>query len=279
MHIEVSHSTLGATVTEVDLTAEFDVADAEEIRSALDDRGVLAFPGQHLDDEGLKRVASLWAPPQPHPVAEFVGGSEVIGVVFNDADHPPAEGGDSTWHTDYSFNPEIPDVAVLRSVTAPSSGGNTVWADARAAAASLEPATRERVETMVGHHDPGPRFVHEMTVRMGEEIGARVGARFGFGYRHPVISAHPRTGDPLLFVNPGYTRYLIGVAEDDPLLGELFAAFGDPNFQFEHAWTEGDVVIWDEHRTVHRGPNDFGTQRRELHRCTAGHQAPVAAIR
>ena len=112
---------------------------------------------------------------------------------------------------------------------------------------------------------------------MGDEIADRVAERFGGGHEHPVVTHHPRTGVPLLFVNPGYTRSIAGLDEADSadLLAELFAAFAEPSRQFTRQWSEGDVVIWDEHRTVHRGPNDFGTATRELHRCTAGRIRPT----
>ncbi len=276
MEVVVSATSLGATVTGVDLSVAVDDDEAAEIRALLDDRGVLAFPGQHLDDDGLKRVAAMWAEPQPHPVVEFLGGSDVIGVVFNDADHPPASGGDSAFHTDYSFCAEIPDVAVLRSVTAPPVGGATTWSDAVAACGSLDPELRDRLLTLRAHHDPGPRFLLEMEVRLGAELAARTDERFGSGSEHPIIATHPRTGSELLFVNAGYTRSIVGLsdAESTQLLDRLLGAFDDPDTTFEHRWSEGDVVIWDEHRTVHRGPDDFAPHARELHRCTAGRRAP-----
>lgn len=276
--IESSPATLGAVVSDVTLAELADDHPAvADIRNLLDERGVVAFPGQHLDDEGLENVASWWAPPQPHPVVEFLGGNDVIGVVFNDVDHPPAEGGDSSFHTDYSFDSHIPSIAVLTSVTAPSVGGATTWSDAVGAFGALASPTAARVGSLTALHDPGPRFRLEMEVRMGAEIADSVAERFGSGHEHPIVGHHPRTGEPLLFVNPGYTRRVVGLEDDESseLLAELFAAFVEPSRQFTHQWTEGDVVIWDEHRTVHRGPNDFGTATRELHRCTAGRIRPT----
>ena len=274
-----SGSSIGATVEGLSL-ADLTEESAARLRDLLDQYGVLALPGQHLDDESLARVASVWAAPEPHPVVAFLGGTDVIGVVFNDADHPPADIGDSSFHTDYSFNNEIPDVAVLQSVIAPPIGGATRWADAVAALERLEPDVRARLDRLTARHDPGPRFVYEMEVRMGAELAERVGERFGAGVDHPVVARHPRTGAPLLFVNAGYTRHLNGVSAEESaaLLDRLLAIFDDPGIQFEHHWTAGDVVIWDEHRTVHRGPSDFGTHTRELHRCTAGRTAPAPPL-
>ena len=273
-------STIGAEVTGADLSAGISEELAAEIRTALDERGVLVFTGQDaVDDEAQKRIASIWAVPKPHPVVEFLGSDEVIGVVYNDADHPPAKGGDSSFHTDYSFNFEIPDVAVLRPVVIPPVGGATLWSDARAALGSLDGDLVDELRGRVAHHDMGPGFRREMEARFGVEVADRLDARFGAGYRHPMVAVHPRTGDELLFVNAGFTRHVIGLPEDrsDALLSRLFEAFTDPAISFSRAWRPGDVAVWDEHRTVHCGPDDFAPHARKLHRCTAGHRRPMAS--
>ena len=278
--ISPADSTIGAEVAGADLAADISEELATEIRTALDERGVLVFAGQDaVDDEAQKRIASIWAAPQPHPVVEYLGSDEVIGVVYNDADHPPAAGGDSSFHTDYSFNPEIPDVAVLRPVVIPPVGGATLWSDARAALASLDDELVDELRGRVAHHDMGPGFRREMEARFGTEVADKLDARFGAGYRHPIVAVHPRTGDELLFVNAGFTRHVIGLPADgsDALLARLFEAFTDPAISFSRSWRPGDVAVWDEHRTVHRGPNDFAPHARTLHRCTAGSRRPEAS--
>ena len=278
--VSPSESTIGAIVSGVDLAADIGDADAAAIRDALDERGVLIFEGQHaVDDEAQKRIASLWGVPRPHPVVEFMGGTDVIGVVYNDADHPPKENGDASFHTDYSFNHEIPDIAVLRTVVEPPVGGATAWADARAALTTLDDQDVRNLRGRVAHHDMGPGFRAEMEARFGSETADQIHARFGIGYRHPVVALHPRTGDQLLFVNAGYTRYVVGLPPDrsEALLRRLFDAFTDPAIGFAHRWRPGDVAVWDEHRTVHRGPSDFAPHARKLHRCTAGARRPQAS--
>ena len=281
LSISPADSTIGAEVLGADLSADIGEELAAEIRAALDDYGVLVFVGQHaVDDEVQKRIAAIWAAPQPHPIVEFLGSDEVMGVVFNDADHPPSAGGDSSFHTDYSFNPEIPDVAVLRPVVIPPVGGATLWSDARAALAGLDDDLVDGLRGRVAHHDMGPGFRREMEARFGNEVADRLDARFGAGYRHPIVAVHPRTADELLFVNAGFTRYVVGLprTRSDALLSRLFESFADPAISFSHSWRPGDVAVWDEHRTVHRGPNDFAPHARKLHRCTAGRRRPMASI-
>ena len=54
----------------------------------------------------------------------------------------------------------------------------------------------------------------------------------------------------------------------------LFAHLRDPAFHYRHRWRAGDMVMWDEHATVHMGPNDFHPAHRKLSRVTAGHRTP-----
>jgi len=104
-------------------------------------------------------------------------------------------------------------------------------------------------------------------------------SNFGASCRNPIVAVHPRTGDELLFVNAGFTRYVLGLprARSDALLSRLLEAFADPAISFSRRWRPGDVAVWDEHRTVHRGPNDFAPHARKLHRCTAGSRRPTAS--
>lgn len=275
MRIEPTETTLGAVVTGIDLRNDVSEAVAEELRAALDDRGVLALPRQDLNDDDLVRVGRIWGDAFVHPITELLGGTEVVGTIINDGDRPATDVGALGFHTDYTYNPTIPDVALLRSVVAPPRGGNTVWADTRAAAERLTPELKDQLVGVTAYHDVGDGMLQALKDRFDATTVTRFDDRFGEGQHHPVLARHPRTDDELLFVNWGFTRRLVG-HEDGQLLDELFAQFGDPAIQYEHSWSEGDLVIWDEHRTVHRGPADFGTHLRELHRCTVGRSAPTA---
>lgn len=278
MQLTAAPSTIGGTVTGVDLTGSVDDETAEFLRAALADRGVLVCPGQPVDDEAQQRVAALWADVAPHPILEFLGGAEPMSVVFNDADHPPRGEGDTVFHTDYSFNGEVPRVAVLRATVIPPVGGATTWSDTRAAWADVSDPDRATVRNHRAHHDMGPGFARELEVRFGPELTERVVERFGPGVDHPMVVRHPHTGDELLYVNPGFTRHVVDMAPDESadLLARLFALCAEPHRTFTHQWRPDDLVIWDEQRTVHRGPADFAPHARELRRCTAGRWVPTA---
>ena len=245
---------------------------------ALAERHVLVLDLQELTDEQHQALATVWGTPQPHPVSAWMGSDEVMAYVANDEDNPPL--GDSDFHTDYTFNDEIATVAVLQAQTVTTRGGDTVWSDTRAAFEALSPSFQEYLGTLRAHHTLGPRFAEVMRRRYGDEVADRVVERFGPGAEHPVVVAHPVTGRPCLFVNPGYTDEIIGLApkESAALLGFLFDHLNSPQFHYRHHWHVGDVVIWDEVATVHQGPDDFWPERRVLRRVTVGKLAPIAAF-
>ena len=118
-----------------------------------------------------------------------------------------------------------------------------------------------------------------MAIDYGDESGGAVANRFAEGCTHPIVAVHPRTGDELLFASPRFTSYVVGLADadSDDLLQRLFAVLDRPELQFVHPWRMGDVVVWDEHRLMHRAPNDYGAHDRELRRCSAGRRRPTPA--
>ena len=156
-------------------------------------------------------------------------------------------------------------------------GGDTVWANAGAAYDALSPRMQEFLLGLTARHDAGEKFWFEMRRTLGEEPAQRARDHFG-GNSHPIIAAHPITGRPLLFVNPGYTVAVneLGDREGAGLLRLLFEHIGDPSFHYKHRWQPGDVVIWDEHLVTHMGPGDFYPAHRRLVRVTAGQRAPIA---
>jgi taurine dioxygenase len=269
-------SSIGASISGVQLSAATD-EELELIQWALLEHHVVFLRDQDLNDDSHEAFASRWGEPIPSPVVAHFGGAQTMGVVYNDEQHPPATEGEG-WHTDHSWASYVPDAAVLRAVTVPPAGGDTLWTDINAAYLALSPRLQGFLSGLTARHDPGERFELEMRARMPDELVDEVMPHFP-GVDHPVIVAHPVTGQPGVFVNPGYTRKINGLNADESatLLRMLFDLIGQPEFVCRFRWETGSVAIWDEHATLHRGPQDFGLARRELHRFTIGATEPVAS--
>ncbi len=266
--------TIGARVEGLDLTRIDDRA-ADVLRMALRDHHLLVMDRSPMTDDEHRMLASVFGSPTLHPVAAWMGSTEEVAYVTNDADNPPI--GDSDFHTDYTFNDEIAAVAVLQAQVVTSRGGDTIWADSHAALDALSPSLRGYLETLEAHHTLGPRFAEVMRRRYDDDTAIGVIEQFG-GSAHPVVVRHPETGRPALFVNPGYTDHVVGLnpKESDALLGLLFEHLATPRFLYRHHWQVDDIVIWDEVATVHQGPDDFFPERRVLRRICSGQVVPRA---
>lgn len=267
-------SSIGAEIRGVDLASCTD-DDLTAIQWALLEHHVVFLREQHLDDAAHEEFARRWGEPIPNPIMANLDAPPTIGVVYNDAEHLPDRDGEG-WHTDHSWASYIPDIAILRSITAPPSGGDTMWCSIAGAHDSLSPRLQTFLSGLTARHDPGERFALEMRERMAPDLADRLLAAFP-GVDHPVIVTHPVTGRRGVFVNPGYTRRINEVhpAESDVLLRMLFDAVTHPDLVCRLRWREGDVAIWDEHATLHRGPTDFAPARRELRRFTVGANVPT----
>lgn len=266
-------SSLGARIEGVDLRAPLSDRQFDEVHRALLDHLVVFLPSQPLSDQQQKDFAGRFATCHPHPVRAMLGQTETLNLVENHKDKPPQQ--DQSWHTDYSFHREIPDVAVLRSEIVPPVGGDTLWANMYAAFEALSKPLQSFLEGLSAFHPVSPKFVFEYRRMLGDEAADRIAENFP-GAEHPVVATHPETGRKALFVNPGYTGNIVGLhrKESDALLGFLYAHIDSPSFHVRHRWQPDDVAVWDERCTLHQGPNDFHPHHRRLRRVTAGSQAP-----
>jgi taurine dioxygenase len=275
--VEPLTSTLGARIAGLDLVGADDVQ-CHEIRDALSEYGVLVFPDQIMTAQEQCKFTARFGPSHGHPVREYILGrpDDPLSLVENYADKPPQD--EQSFHTDYSFNTVVPDLAVLRAEIVPPTGGDTIWSSSVAAYEALSETIKAILQGLVAVHEAGERFWFEYARTLGDEV---VGpARKAFpGAQHPVVETHPLTGRELLFVNAGYTVRIVGLSprENRAVLGLLFDQLRDPAFHYRHKWRLGDVVMWDEHSTQHMGPHDFYPHARRLTRVTAGHREPQHA--
>jgi taurine dioxygenase len=269
IRVEPVTSALGARVFGVAAADGVSDAQLEELRAALAEHLVLFLPAQDLDDETHSAFTGRFGPLSGHPVNEYLGNTELVGTIGTEV---------SGFHTDYSFHDELPEVAVLRAVTVPTRGGDTMWANMCAVHDALSPGMREFLVGLDAVHDHGAGFEAVIRQRYGAEAADRLMERFG-GSTHPLVIVHPATGRSSLFVSPGYTRRIVGLSEgeSDAILAYLFGLLAQPRFVCRYHWAPGDVAIWDERVTLHMGEGADPSERREMRRFIAGQSPPVAA--
>lgn len=175
--------------------------------------------------------------------------------------------GPLSFHSDLTYTSSPPHVLSLYAVELPSTGGETRFANAARALATLPSHLRAEIDGRWARHvfNAG---IDEYGGRYREhELGTRY-----FAAEHPMVRANPRTGRDALFVNQLLTDRVLGLdpAASDALLDALFAhLYADDNV-YVHQWRPHDLVIW-ENQEVQHARSDFDrSQRRRLRRVIAG---------
>jgi alpha-ketoglutarate-dependent taurine dioxygenase len=273
-------ATLGAIVTGVDLANLDDVVWAEIERAFLA-YAVLIFPRQHLSDTAQigfgRRFGSI-----EHLVADReivpISNQRADGMLMKDDEHGmQLMRGNEGWHTDSSYMPLAAKASVLSAHVVPAAGGQTEWADMRAAYDALDELTKARVAMLSAYHS-----LYYSQGRIGHK--AAVGSSYGFHTDEPplrpLVKVHPVTGRKSLFIG----RHAYGIPglapeESEKLLDELVTFACQAPRTYSHAWQPGDVVVWDNRCVLHRArPFDHREPRVMKHTRVSGEPASELAV-
>src|SRR5262252_958066 len=278
MAIEVSalHPTLGARVRDVDLTRPVPPEVFAEVEAAFARYAVLVFPEQPVTDEQQLVFSRLFGPLEVNP--NYAGAKMRLRSDVADISNLDAEGrvlarddrrnlfnlGNQLWHTDSSFKRIPAKCSLLSARELPMGGGETEFADLRAAWDALPEARKRQLQGLVVEHS---------IFRSRSQIGFADFNDEVFRQLPPVPQAlvrhHRYSGRTSLYL-ASHASHVIGwpVEEGRALIEELVAFATRPQFVYQHRWTVGDLVIWDNRCTMHRGRPYDDTQRRVLHRTT-----------
>jgi alpha-ketoglutarate-dependent taurine dioxygenase len=276
--------TFGAIVTGVDLR-DLDDAAFAEVRTAFLEHGLLVFPGQHLDEPASAAFGRRWgelefggqpmANQRKHRDGTY---GEILDI---DSQMMRTNLGNETWHTDSTYKPLSSKCAMLSAVILPDEGGQTEFADQRAAYAALDDATRTRIASLAAYHSTNYSQANDLgdfPSSTGE--GAYGTVYHGEAYLRPLVKVHPDTGVPNLFVG----RHAFGIPglsrdESRELLRSLIEfVVSDPRRVYLHEWTPGETVFWDNRFVLHRArPYDYTKPRYLIGTRVAGDAASELA--
>ncbi len=182
--------------------------------------------------------------------------------------------GNRLWHTDSSFQDPIARYSMLSAKEVPTSGGETEYADMRAAYDAFPDALKAEIAELRAFHS----IIYSRSTIGFTDFTDAERAMFP-GAEHPLVRVHPGSRRRSVYI-ASHASHVIGwpVAEGRILLRELMALATLPQFVYRHLWRVGDFVIWDNRCTMHRGlPFDESTQRRDLRRVTTVDAAPALA--
>jgi alpha-ketoglutarate-dependent taurine dioxygenase len=273
LDVRLLSGTIGAEIRGLDLRAVSDDAVAN-IRSVWLARKVVFFPDQNLAPDTHMAFASRFgelteAHPVLPPMAEHPHIHQIDYAEQRDVMGPAPRDRGLDWHTDVTFMARPPMATILRVVTVPEAGGDTMWSDQVAAFEGLSPTMQTFVSSLTAVHDARSAFSATLEKEGGghwdgEEITELVPVR------HPVVRTHPETGTRSLYVNSMFTSHIaeLDPAESAVLLRFLYQHSVRPVYTVRHHWRAGDVAMWDNRSTQHAVVGDFGTQDRVIQRVT-----------
>lgn len=264
---------IGAEVSGVKLGRALDSATVAEIRSALLAHKVLFFRDQsHLNDNEQEEFGRLLGAPFNHPTVPVENGTDHIFNVKSDGERAANQ-----WHTDITFVDAYPQISILRGITIPSVGGDTVWANTAAAYNDLPEPIRALADRLWALHTnkfdyAAPPTSEKSSLNFHRDIFSST----VFETEHPVVRVHPETGEKTIVLG-NFVQRILGVSRDDS--AHIFQILQSYITRLENtvrwSWTPGDVAIWDNRATQHYGIGDFN-EPRELHRVTIEGDVPVS---
>lgn len=267
----------GAAVHGIDLRRPLDADTVARLRRAWLAHQVLAFPDQELSLEDLERIALHFGPYGADPFFGSVPGHPHIAQVRRDADEKTKIFAE-TWHSDWSFLPQPPQATLLYGNVIPPVGGDTLFANQYAAWEALSPAMQALLRDKQGIHSARRGYARDGMY--GErDAGRSMAIRYGDDalatQTHPIARVHPETGRTALFVSPGYTIGIEGMADAQaqPLLMELFRHQVRDDFVYRHRWQPGMLLMWDNRCVIHAATGGYDGHARLLHRITLAERA------
>jgi alpha-ketoglutarate-dependent taurine dioxygenase len=272
--------TLGACVTGVDLRT-LTKAEWPVIAQAFAEHALLVFPAQHLDDDAQLEFARRFG-----EIEVLVEGKTTIAISNRGEQGQPLRDdsvfmqllrGNEGWHTDSSYMPLAAKASVLSARVVPEAGGETEWADMRAAYDALDVDMQARLERLSAFHS---LFYSQSRIGAVAKVGDYYGFNAGDAPRRPLVKVHPETGRRALFIGrhacniPGMES-----AESEAFLDALMDFACRAPRVYRHRWQAGDIVVWDNRCLLHRArPYDYHEPRVMMHTRIRGNPDTESAL-
>lgn len=252
--------TIGAEITGADLTKPLSEKQRDEINAALLKWKVLFFRAQHMNhDQHIAFSRQFGECTTAHPV--YGGGTEEYPEIYTidrDRRNKRYKGADvihpwTGWHADVTPAINPPKISILRGEQMPPYGGDTQFADMVLAYYALSETMRNFIDGLRCIH----RYQGNAAVGINKEYLETINRTLLIS-EHPMVRIHPETGEKVLYVVPGFVESIVDLTptESQALLALLKTHAARPEFNVRFRWGSGDVAMWDNRQTVHRGPKD-----------------------
>ena len=280
---------IGGEVSGVDLRQPLAAGDVAAVDAGMAEHAVLVFPGQEITDEQQaafsRNFGSLELPGRISNItkeSERRLGPEMADVSNLDQGHKPFARddrrrmfnlGNRLWHSDSSFKAIPAKYSLLSGRIVTEEGGNTEFADMRAAWDALDDRTKSLIEDMVCEHS----LLYSRGALGFDDLTEEEKKNFT-PVRQRLVRTHPVSGRKSLYLS-AHIGQIIGWPRPEAmcLIRDLTEHATRPEFVYVHKWTQYDLVVWDNRSTMHRvrAFDDVG-QVRDMRRTTVAGDAPTA---
>jgi alpha-ketoglutarate-dependent 2,4-dichlorophenoxyacetate dioxygenase len=227
-------------------------------RAAFEQHSVLVFRGQQVADEGQLAFSRRFGPPEVTKVGSLGTGSHFVilstigpdgKVVPPDHRYALRNKANQLWHTDSSFKRVPALTSVLSARIIPARGGETEFVSTRLAFERLDPGSRKKLENSFAWHD----YAHSRgqiaaDLANPEERAALPPQCWRMVWKNPVNGR-----SALYLASHAYAVEGMEATAGKKLIDELMDLATAPGTSYVHEWKSGDVVMWDNRATMHRG--------------------------
>ena len=276
-----------AKVSGVDLRSKLSSGDVAAIEAAMDRYAVLVFPDQRIDDDEQLAFTTNFGEIEAAQGGNITKDHEyrlqhgMIDVSNLDQHGQPYDRndrrrmfnlGNRLWHSDSSYRAVPAKYSLLSARTIATRGGNTEFADMRAAYDALDGEMQALVEDLVCEHS----LLYSRGSMGFTELSEDERAMFK-PVRQRLVRTHPVTGRKSLFLS-SHIGTIVGwqIPEARDLIRELIEHATKPEFVYAHAWEEYDLVMWDNRQTMHRVRRFDEREPRDMRRTTVAGTAMTA---
>ncbi len=275
----VSRPCFAGEVSGIDITQKLTGSDVAAIAAGMDEFGVLVFHGQHFTDETQLAFSRNFGE------LELATGDLTFGrerrrleahvndisnldddsqVLARDNRRRLFSLGNRLWHSDSSFKPVPAKYSLLSARVIPSAGGNTEFADMRAAYDALDDETKAECETLICEHSQ----LYSRAILGFTDFSDDERRRFA-PVQQRLVRRHPSTGRRSLYL-ASHAGAILGwpVPEARAFLRDLVEHATQRRFVYAHVWRQWDLVVWDNRATMHRARPFKAEEVRDMHRTT-----------
>ena len=261
-------ATVGAEIDGVDIPSGLSEEVLDELHQALIEYKVIFLRGQEITSA------------QQVSFAESFGELEIHPFIPSNTEHPKlvrfekgadVGGYENSWHHDVTWRAAPSKIAVLRAISVPATGGDTMFSDMCAAYEGLDDSVKSEIENLVAVHDYSYSFGSQVPEEKREEIREKYPI-----VEHPVVGTHPDSGKKYLFVNRIFVNHFKGLTREKslPLIDLLSHQAEFPEYQCRFRWSDNSIAVWDNRLVQHYALSDYWPDVRIMERASVMGEPP-----